>query len=53
MRTVRTAPALFLYGRFDQGLLDAVDGEGVVAVVQVATGVGDVRASGEAESVEG
>jgi hypothetical protein len=28
-----TAPALFFYVRFDHGLLDAVDGEGVGAVV--------------------
>src|SRR6266496_294483 len=39
--------------QFQNGLLDAVDGESVGAVVQVAAGVGDVGASGEAEGVEG
>ena len=48
-----TAPALFGSVRFDHGLLDAVDGEDVGAVVQVAPGVGDVRSSGHAERVEG
>jgi hypothetical protein len=44
---------LFGSVRFDHGLLDAVDGEGVGAVVEVAAGVGDVRASDEAQRVEG
>jgi hypothetical protein len=33
VRLSPTAPALFFYVRFDHGLLDAVDGEGVGAVV--------------------
>jgi hypothetical protein len=48
-----TAPALLSCVRFDHGLLDAEDGEDVAAVVSVAAGVGDVRASGEAEGIEG
>jgi hypothetical protein len=43
---------LFGSVRFDHGLLDAIDGEDVGAAVQVAAGVGDVCASGEAEGVE-
>jgi hypothetical protein len=48
-----TAPALFGSVRFGHGLLNAVDGEDVSSVVEVAAGVGDVRACCEAEGVEG
>jgi hypothetical protein len=48
-----TAPALFFHTRFDHGLLDAVDGEGGGAVVEIAAGVGDVGPAGEAEGVQG
>lgn len=44
---VPTAPALVGSVRFDHGLLNSVGGE------DVAAGVSDVRASGEAEGVEG
>jgi hypothetical protein len=53
LQIVGTAPALFFYARVDHGLLNAVDGEGVGAVVEIAPGVGDVGAAGEAEGVQG
>src|SRR6266545_5142853 len=51
--TARTrAPALFLSVWFGDGLLYAVDGEGVDAVVQVAASVGDVGSAGQSVGVE-
>ena len=51
-RAEPTAPALFGSVRFDHGLLDAVDGKDVGAVMQITAGVNDVRSSGETEGVE-
>ena len=48
-----TAPALFRSARSDDGLSDAVDGECVGTVVQVAASVGNVRVAGEAEGSDG
>src|SRR6266511_5904754 len=49
---VGRAPALFLSVWFGDGLLYAVDGEGVDAVVQVAASVGDVGSAGQSVGVE-
>src|SRR6266498_2277222 len=50
--TISRAPALFLSVWFGDGLLYAVDGEGVDAVVQVAASVGDVGSAGQSVGVE-
>ncbi|KAB1927201.1 hypothetical protein F8271_29865 [Micromonospora sp. ALFpr18c] len=52
-RGVRTtAPSFFCSVWFSCGLLDAVDGEGVGAVVEIAAGVGDVGTSREPDRAE-
>ena len=48
-----TAPAKSRDVRLGVGWSDFVDGEGVVVVEQVAAGVGDVGASGEADRADG
>ena len=45
-------PVVVCSVRFSAGLLDAVDGEDVHTVVEVAAGVGDVGASGEPDGAD-